>query len=327
MLPLYPEIKPYERHLVKVDDVHEIYVDESGIPHGIPVVFVHAGPGSGCEYDSRCFFNPEKYRIVLFDQRGSGRSKPHGEIRNNTTADLVADMEKIREHLGIERWVVFGGGWGSTLALVYAETYPERVEALILRGVFLGRQEDIDWFYQEGVSRFYPDHWEDFIAPIAPADRDNCLAAYAKLMQGEDELARMGAAKAWSRWEADCSTLHPNQRLVKHLTDPHRALARYKIGVHYFMNGCFLEDNQIINNIAAIQEIPGIIVHGRYDIICPLQSAYTLHEVWPISQLFMVREAGHSATELPIIDALIRATRDIALRLESDYDLIPDNDA
>jgi proline iminopeptidase len=321
MLPLYPEIKPYERHIVKVDDVHEIYVDESGIPHGIPVLFVHAGPGSGCQYDSRSFFNPEKYRIILFDQRGCGRSKPHSDLAGNTTHNLVEDMEKIRQHLGIDKWVVFGGGWGATLSLVYAEKYPERVEALILRGVFLGRQQDIDWFYQEGVSRFYPDHWEDFKAPIPPGDRGDYLEAYAKLMAGADELARMAAAKAWSRWEADCSTLHPNQRLVKHLTDPHRALARCKIGVHYFRNSCFLEENQIIENVEAIQDIPGIIVHGRYDIICPLESAYLLHEAWPISQLFMVREAGHSATEPSIIDALIRATRDIALRLEADYDI------
>lgn len=321
MLPLYPEIKPYERHKVKVDDLHELYFDESGIAHGIPVLFVHAGPGSGCEYDSRCFFNPEKYRIILFDQRGAGRSTPHGELTNNTTQNLVADMEKIREFLGIDRWVVFGGGWGATLSLVYAETCPERVMGLVLRGVFLGRQRDIDWFYQEGVSLFYPDHWEDFIAPIPQDERDDFLAAYEKRMRGMDELARMAAAKAWSRWEADCSTLHPNQRLIGHLTNPHRALARCKIGVHYFRNRCFLEENQVIDNIAAIQNIPGTIVHGRYDIICPLENAYTLHEAWPISQLYVVREAGHSATEPPLIDALIRATRDMALKFESDFDL------
>jgi len=321
MLPLYPEIKPYARHMLKVDDVHEIYIDESGIPHGIPVLFVHSGPGSGCEYDSRGFFNPEKYRIILFDQRGSGRSKPHGELKDNTTQHLVEDMEKIRKYLEVEKWVVFGGGWGATLGLAYAERYPSRVTGLVLRGVFLGRQKDIDWFYQEGVSRFYPDHWEDFIAPIPEAERGDYLSAYARRITGADELARMAAAKAWSRWEADCSTLHPNQRLIRHLTEPYRAMARCKIGVHYFLNRCFLAEDEIVDKIDAIQGIPGIIVHGRFDMICPLENAYTLHEAWPVSQLYIVREAGHSATEAPLIDALIRATRDMALRFESDYDI------
>lgn len=322
MLPLYPEIKPYARHTLKVDDLHELYVDESGSEMGIPVLFVHAGPGSGCEFDSRCFFNPEKYRIILFDQRGSGRSTPHGETRNNTTQDLVADMEKIREYLGIEKWMLFGGGWGSTLSLVYAETHPDRVLGLVLRGVFLARQRDIDWFYQQdGVSQFFPDHWEDFLAPLPADERDDTIAAYARRLEGADELRRMGAAKAWSRWEADCSTLHPNQRLLKHLLDPHRALARCRIGVHYFGNGCFLEENQIIDNIAAIRDIPGIIVHGRYDMICPVASAYALQEAWKSSQLFVVREAGHSATEPSLIDALIRATRDMSLKLEADFDV------
>lgn len=321
MLPLYPEIKPYARHMVKVDDIHELYVDESGVPHGIPILFVHSGPGSGCEFDSRCFFNPEKYRIILFDQRGAGRSKPHGELAGNTTSELVSDIEKIRKFLDVEKWVVFGGGWGSTLGLVYAETHPERVMGLIVRGVFLGRQRDIGWIYQDGVSRFYPDHWEDFKAPIPEGERADYLAAYAKRIGGTDELARMAAAKAWSRWEADCSTLHPNQRLIRHLTDPHRAMARCKIGVHYFSRGCFLTENQVLDNAGAIENIPGIIVHGRFDMLCPLENAYSLHEAWPISQLYIVREAGHSATEAPLIDALIRATRDMALRFESEYDI------
>ncbi len=321
MLPLYPEIKPYARHKLKVDDLHEVYVDESGSVDGIPVLFVHSGPGSGCEFDSRCFFNPEKYRIILFDQRGSGRSTPHGETQNNTTADLIADMEKIREFLGVEAWVLFGGGWGSTLSLVYAQSHPDRVLGLVLRGVFLGRQQDIDWFYQDGVSRFFPDHWEDFVAPLPANERDDCVAAYARLLAGTDELRRMGAAKAWSRWEGDCSTLQPNQRLVKHLSDTHRALARCRIGVHYYRNACFLEPNQIIDNIASIRDVPGIIVHGRYDMISPIESAYALHGAWRSSQLFVVREAGHSATEPALIDALIRATRDMSVKLEDDFNL------
>ncbi|MFN3236791.1 MAG: prolyl aminopeptidase [Pseudomonadales bacterium] len=319
MLPLYPEIKPYARHMVEVDDVHQLYVDESGTPDGIPVLFVHGGPGSGCEYDSRCFFNPEKYRIILFDQRGSGRSKPHAELKNNTVAHLIADMEKIRKFLRVDQWMLFGGGWGSMLSLAYAEAHPEQVLAMVLRGVFLGRQEDIDWTYQDGASRFFPDHWEDFVAPIAVAERDNIVAAYAKKIRGADELARMSAVKAWSTWEAHCSSMHPNARLIKHLNDPHRATARAILGTHYLSQQCTLTDNQILLNVDAIADIPGIIVHGRYDTMCPLANAHELHAAWPISQLFIVREAGHSATEPALIDALIRATRDMALRFELDF--------
>jgi len=319
MLPLYPEIKPFARHMVDVDDTHQIYVDESGTLEGIPVVFVHGGPGSGCEYDSRCFFNPEKYRIILFDQRGSGRSKPAAETKNNTLPHLIEDMEKVRKFLKIDQWMLFGGGWGSMLSVAYAEVHPDHVLALVLRGIFLGRQSDIDWVYQEGASRFYPDHWEDFTAPIPEAEQHNLVEAYAKRITGSDELARMSAVKAWSRWEADCSSMHPNARLVKHFSDPHRATARALLGAHYFSQGCFLSDNQLLENIDSISEIPGIIVHGRYDMLCPLVNAYDLHEAWPISQLYIVREAGHSATEPALIDALIRATRDMALRFESDF--------
>ena len=319
MLPLYPEIKPYNRHMIDVDATHQVYVDESGTPDGIPVLFVHSGPGSGCEYDSRCFFNPEKYRIILFDQRGAGRSKPYSDLTDNNTDELVADMEKVRESLKIEKWMLFGGGFGSMLSLVYAETHPDAVLALVLRGIFLGRKSDIDWIYQQGASRFYPDHWEDYVAPIPVDERGDLISAYKNRIEGSNELARMAAAKAWSRWESDCSTMHPNARLVKHMIDPHRALARSLIGLHYFSNNCFLDDDQIINDIEAIQSIPGIVVHGRYDMICPLENAFELHEAWPVSQMFIVREAGHSATEPALIDALIRATRDMALRFESEF--------
>jgi proline iminopeptidase len=305
--------------MIDVDETHSVYVDESGSPDGIPVLFVHSGPGSGCEYDSRCFFNPEKYRIILFDQRGAGRSKPHSDIRGNDTGALIGDMEKIRQSLKIQKWILFGGGFGSMLSLVYAETHPDAVLALVLRGIFLGRDEDTNWIYQEGASRFYPDHWEDYVAPVPEDERGDLISAYKKRIEGLDELARMAAAKAWSRWEADCSTMHPNVRLVKHMTNPYRAMARSKIGLHYFSNHCFLEQNQIINRIEAIQAIPGIIVHGRYDMICPLESAFLLHEAWPVSQMFIVREAGHSATEPALIDALIRAMRDMSLRFESEF--------
>ena len=321
MLPLYPEIKPYTRHTVEVGDAikHQLYVDESGTPAGIPVLFVHGGPGSGCEFDSRCFFNPEKYRIILFDQRGAGRSTPHSEIAENNTQALIDDMEQIRDFLKIDKWMLFGGGFGAMLSLVYAESHPDRVLSLVLRSIFLGTQSEIDWMYQEGVSRFYPEHFEDFIAPIPVNERENLMTGYQNKIQGSNELVRMSAAKSWSRWEADCSTMHPNVRLIKHFIDPHRAMARTRIGLHYFSNACFLSENQILKNIESIADIPGIVVHGRFDMLCPLENAFNLHEKWPISQMFIVREAGHSATEPALIDALIRATRDMALRFESDY--------
>lgn len=326
MLPLYPEIKPYARHQLKVGDVHELYVDESGTPDGIPVVFVHGGPGSGCEFNSRSFFSPDKYRIILFDQRGAGRSTPHTELTDNTTDHLVSDMNKIREYLGIDKWIVFGGGWGATLSLAYAEKHPETVLGLILRGVFLGRQQDIDWFSEEGASRFFPDHWEDFISPVlrgkAVGDKklSNC-DAYHELMMQDNELARMAAAKAWSTWEAHASTLHPDTRLIKHFSDGGRAHARCLIATHYFRNQCFLEPDQLLNNASVLKDIPGIIVHGRFDCVSPLVNAHQLRKVWPTSQLYIVREAGHSATEPAMIDALIRATRDMALRFEADFDV------
>ena len=324
MLPLYPDIKPYARHSVKVDDVHELYVDESGTVDGIPVLFVHGGPGSGCEFNSRCFFSPEKYRIILFDQRGAGRSSPHTDLSNNTTRHLVEDMEKIREYLGIDKWILFGGGWGATLSLAYAEQHVENVLGLILRGIFLGRQQDIDWMYQDGASRFYPDHWEDFIDPAhrqVAGDKVNYVDAYHDLMMQDNELARMAAAKSWSAWEAHASTLHPNPRLIRHFSDGGRAHARCLIATHYFRNQCFLEADQLIRDAGVLRDVPGIIVHGRFDCVCPLENSHTLRRAWPNSQLFIVREAGHSATEPAMIDALIRATRDMAMRFEADLDV------
>ena len=323
MLPLYPEIKPYSRHQVKVDDVHELYVDESGTPDGIPIVFVHGGPGSGCEFDSRCFFNPEKYRIILFDQRGAGRSTPHATLENNTTDHLVADMETIREFLGVEKWVVCGGGWGATLGLTYAQAHPESVLGLVLRGVFLGRQQDIDWFYKDGASRFYPDHWEDFIAPAAklvkPSSKADYCSAYHELMMQDNELARMAAAKAWSTWEAHAATMNPNTRLIKHFSDGGRAHARCLIASHYFKNKCFLKKDQLLKGASVLKDIPGLIVHGRFDCVSPLENAFALRKAWPTSQLYIVREAGHSATEPAMIDALIRGIRDMSLRFEEDF--------
>ena len=324
MLSLYPEIKPYARHQLKVDDVHELYMDESGTPDGIPIVFVHGGPGSGCEFNSRCFFSPDKYRIILFDQRGAGRSTPHTELTDNTTDHLVSDMNKIREYLGIDKWIVFGGGWGATLSLAYAEKHPETVLGLILKGVFLGRQQDIDWFSEQGASRFFPDHWEDFISPVFKGKASgiektsNCEVYHELMMQG-NELVRMAAAKAWSAWEAHAATLHPDPRLIKHFSDGGRAHARCLLTTHYFRNQCFLEPDQLLKNAFVLKDIPGIIVHGRFDCVSPLDNAHQLRKVWPTSLLYIVREAGHSATEPAMIDALIRATRDMALRFEADF--------
>jgi len=320
MYPLYPDIKPYARHRLPVDDLHELYLDESGDPNGIPVLFVHGGPGSGCEFDSRGFFDPEKYHIILFDQRGSGRSTPHAEIARNTLADLLADMEKIREFLKLDRWLLFGGGWGATLSVAYAEAYPERVLGMVLRGVFLGRKRDINWIYQEGASAFFPDHWKEYADGADFGARSDLVQEYHKRVTGSDDLARMGAAKAWSLWEAHCSTLHPNRKLIEHYGDPHRALARARVGSHYFVNDCFLDDNQLVEQAHRLDGVPGIIVHGRYDMVCRLESAYLLHEAWNASQLYIVREAGHAATEPTLIDALVRATRDMAQRLESEMD-------
>ncbi len=319
MLPLYPEIKPFARHRLKVDDVHDLYIDESGTPDGIPVLFLHAGPGSGCEFDSRCFFDPEKYRIILFDQRGAGRSLPHGELRDNTTAHLVADIERIREYAGVDEWMLFGGGWGSTLALKYAQTRPDRVLSLVLRGVFLGTEDEIRWVYQTGTSQFFPDHWEDFVRPIPEDERDDLVGAYAQQMQGTNELKRMAAAKAWSAWSGHCATVQPHQRLIHHYSDARRALSRCKVGTHYHANRCFLEADELLTNMPTIRHLPATIVHGRFDMVCPLENAFRLHRAWTGAQLFIVRDAGHSATEPTIIDALIRATRDMASRFEEQF--------
>lgn len=319
MMILYPELKPYIRHQLAVSDVHELYIEASGNPNGIPVLFVHGGPGGGCDVYSRRYFDPELYHIILFDQRGSGRSLPHACLENNTTQDLVSDMEKIREYFNIDRWLLFGGSWGSTLSLVYAQTHPERVLAMILRGIFLCRLEDINWFYRSGASQVFPDYWRDFVNIIPENERDDLIKAYHKRLNGADDLARMGAAKAWSTWEGRCATLRPNQNTIEHFNKPHRAMALARLETHYFVNNAFLEPNQIINNADQLKDIPGVIVHGRYDMVCPAKNAYDLHKAWPDSELHMVREAGHVATEPGIVDALIRATDDMADHFKSEF--------
>jgi proline iminopeptidase len=315
VLGLYPEIHPHSHYHFAVDEPHQLYVEESGNPNGIPVVFLHGGPGAGTQSWHRRFFDPEVYRIVLFDQRGSGQSIPHAALDGNTTIDLIADMEKLRLHLGIEKWLLFGGSWGSTLALAYAEAHPEQVLGMILRGVFLCRREDLLWFYQQGASRIFPDAWEDYEKLIPVDERDDFMAAYHRRLTGEDELAQMAAAKAWSVWEGVCSTLKPNPNVVHHFADPHTALALARIESHYFANDIFLQPNQLLADAHKIADIPTVIVHGRYDVVCPLDGAFALHKALPNSELHIIRDAGHSAAELGIIDALVKATQEFGRRL------------
>jgi proline iminopeptidase len=316
MLMLYPEIKAYASHRLPVEAPHEIYLEESGDPQGIPVLFVHGGPGAGCDPRNRCFFDPERYRIILFDQRGAGQSTPHAELSQNNTQGLVDDIERIREHLDIERWILFGGSWGSTLSLLYAQQQPKRVMALILRGIFLARQADVSWLFQAGASRLFPDYWEDYVRPVAKSERTDMVTAYYQLLTGDNEVARMAAAKAWAGWEARCATLRPNLEIVEHFVDPHIALALARIEAHYFVNHSFIRENQIIEDVAKLEGIPGTIVHGRYDTVCPLDNAFELHRHWKESELHIVRDAGHAASEPGITDALIRATRRMAERFE-----------
>ena len=316
MRSLYPPIKPYNQFELDVTPPHKLYVEESGKPDGIPVVFLHGGPGSGCEPYHRQFFNPEKYRIILFDQRGAGRSTPHAELKNNTTQELVADIEAIRTRLGIEKWIVFGGSWGSTLALVYAQTHPDRVFHLILRGIFLCRQKEIDWFYQEGASRIFPDIWEKYLSPIPEKERINMVKAYYSRLTSDDEFTRMQAAKAWSLWEGRTATLTSRKSVIDYFGDAHTALSLARIECHYFMNNSFLTENQILKDIDKLSDIPGTIVQGRYDIICPMESAWELHQAWNTSILKIIPDAGHAASEPGITTELVKTCDDLAHEIE-----------
>ncbi len=317
MLTLYPAIKPYAVHQLAVDDIHTLFIEECGNPKGLPVVFLHGGPGAGITPDHRRYFDPSLYRIILFDQRGSGQSTPHASLEQNTTSLLVSDLEAIRKHFGIDKWVLFGGSWGATLALVYAETHPSRVLSLILRGIFLARPEDIAWFYQVGgTSRVFPDYWESFVGHLPVDEQKEILQNYYQRLTGQDEVARMAAAKAWSLWEGCCATLQPNRETVNQFSQPHLALSLARIETHYFMHDSFLEPNQILKNVSRLAGIPGIIVHGRYDVICPLDAAYALHKAWPGSELDIIRDAGHAACEPGIINALVVATNRTAERLK-----------
>lgn len=303
----YPEIQPYRIHRLEIDE-YNFYLEESGTPEGLPVLFLHGGPGAGSSPYHRRFFNPDGYRIVIFDQRGCGKTTPHAALTHNTTAHLIADIERIREYLNIKRWVVFGGSWGSTLALAYAEAYPQHVLGLILRGIFLCRERDLHWFYQDGASALYPDAWQDFIRPIPQERRHEMIPAYYELLTGEDELGRMHAAKAWANWEGVTAALIPNREIINHFSDPFVALALSRIECHYFINHCFMRPNQLLQAAGQLKGIPGVIVHGRYDVICPLEQAWELHGAWPGSRLRIIDQAGHAATEPGIAAALVEET-------------------
>jgi proline iminopeptidase len=309
MKELYPEIKPYMTAHLKVSELHNIYYEECGNPHGKPIVFVHGGPGGGIDPKYRRFFDPKKWRVILFDQRGCGQSTPFSELKENTTWDLVEDMEKIREHLKIEKWDVFGGSWGSTLALAYAETHPTRTLGLILRGIFLLRKSEVDWFYQEGASNIFPDAWEKYLEPIPQNERHDLVNAFYKRLTSPDKATRTAAAKAWSIWEGSTSYLVPSKTAMDDFGDDEFADAFARIECHYFTNkGFFKEDGWLLKNVDKIRHIPCTIVQGRYDVVCPIRSAWDLHRAWPEANLVIVPEAGHSSLEKSITSELVKAT-------------------
>ena len=318
MRKAFPAIRPYQTHSLKVTTPHVLHVEESGNPEGIPVLFLHGGPGGGTRASDRCFFDPDKYRIILFDQRGAGQSTPHARLEDNNTDALISDIETIRNTLEIDRWVVFGGSWGSTLGLAYAEQYPALVRGLILRGIFLCRDEDIQWFYQQGASHVFPDYWSQYLQVIPEAERGDMLSAYYTRLTGENEIERMAAAKAWSVWEGRCATLRANDTLVDHFANPHMAMAMARIEAHFFINKAFLKPNQLTDNAYKLKDIPGTIVHGRYDMVCPVNKAFALSEAWPEARLKIIADAGHSSSEPGITDALIAATESLAHQLNSE---------
>ena len=314
---LYPALRPYASGFLKVSDVHELYFEQCGNPHGKPAVFLHGGPGGGTDPKMRRFFDPRRYRIVLLDQRGCGKSRPQASLHENTTWHLVADLERLRSHLGIERWLVFGGSWGSTLALAYAQTHPERVTELVLRGIFLLRRSELEWFYQDsgGAAALYPDLWERYLEPIPPAERDDLIQAYYRRLTGSDEAELERAAKAWAVWEGATSFLKTNPAYVAKFQQGAYAAAFARIECHYFINRGFLRrDDQLIADVGRIRHIPAVIVQGRYDIVCPMRSAWDLHRAWPEAELRIVPDAGHSAFEAGTTAELVKSTDRFARR-------------
>ncbi|MDI7775206.1 prolyl aminopeptidase [Asticcacaulis sp. EMRT-3] len=316
---LYPDIAPYDAGHMPTGGKHRIYYEQCGNPEGLPVVVLHGGPGGGVSPNLRCYFNPDGYRIILFDQRGCGKSTPHASqdisLDDNTTWHLVADIEALRQRLGIEKWVVFGGSWGSTLSLAYALKHPDRVQGLILRGIFLVRQQELDWFYQQGASQLYPDLWEGFLAPIPEAERGDLLSAYVKRLNGADKTERIRCALAWSGWEGDTLSIDGPPDAASKFSDPDFAVAFARIESWYFQNGGFFEsDNWVLDNIDRIRHIPGWIVQGRYDVVTPMTTAWDLHRAWPEAKFRLVKKAGHSSSDPGILEGLVSAA-DEALTL------------
>ncbi|QNT78156.1 prolyl aminopeptidase [Entomobacter blattae] len=310
----YPPINPYRTGLLNTGDGHDIYWELCGNPKGVPVVFLHGGPGGGCSPFQRQMFDPERYNILLFDQRGCGRSTPHASLENNTTWHLVADIERLRIMLGVEQWMVFGGSWGSTLALIYAQTHPERVLALVLRGIFTLRRKELLWYYQEGASWIFPDKWDDFLAPIPLEERADIMAAYQRRLIGEDRQKREQAAIAWSVWEGSTLTLYPDASMVSQHLDVEYALAFSRIENHYFMHGGWMREGQILDDVPKIRHIPAVIVQGRYDMATPVKTAWDLHKAWPEAKFCLVNGAGHAMLEPGIMHALIENTNLLADR-------------
>lgn len=305
---LYPAIEPYASGHLDVGDGHRIYWERSGTPGAKPAVFLHGGPGSTLSPSHRRLFDPALYDVLLFEQRGAGRSEPHASLEANTTWDLVADIEKLREMACVEQWLVFGGSWGSTLALAYAETHPNRVSELVLRGIYALTKAELSWYYQFGVSEMFPDKWERFIAPIPEAERGNMMAAYRKRLVGDDPAEQIAAAKAWSLWEGETITLLPDPALTAQHDGDEFALAFARIENHYFVHAGWLEEGQLIRDAVKLAGIPGVIIHGRYDMPCPLRTAWELHKAWPSAELHIIEGAGHAYSEPGILDQLIRAT-------------------
>ncbi|HET6622298.1 MAG TPA: prolyl aminopeptidase [Dongiaceae bacterium] len=315
MRTLYPEIEPYASGHLDTGDGHQVYWEMCGNPEGKPAVFLHGGPGSGCSPKHRRLFDPARYRVLLFDQRGCGRSKPHASLDNNTTWHLVADMERLRALMKVEQWLVFGGSWGSTLALAYAETHPQRVSELVVRGIFTLRREELLWYYQNGASWLFPDLWEAFLAPIPESERGDLMAAYRKRLIGPDRAEQLKAAKAWSVWEGSTITLRPNKDNTATHADDRFALAFSRIENHYFVHGGFFEaDDQLLRDAHKLRRIPGVIIQGRYDVCTPAVTAWDLHRAWPEAEFHMVDDAGHAFDEPGILDRLIAATDKFAGR-------------